>query len=57
MIKVAIIGMGGMGKVHYAAYKEADNCKVVAVADVRKSMQLKVRMVIRLIFIPGWTRF
>lgn len=35
MIRVALIGTGGMGGTHYNSYKELDNARVVAVADLR----------------------
>ena len=38
MIKVALIGIGGMGNVHFNAYKTLDDVKVIAVADVRVDM-------------------
>ncbi len=38
MIKVALIGIGGMGKVHFDAYKTVDTAEVIAVADVRTEM-------------------
>jgi len=38
MIKVALIGIGGMGKVHFDAYKTVDTAQVIAVADVRTEM-------------------
>ena len=38
MIKVALIGIGGMGKVHFDAYKKLDGAEVIAVADVRTDM-------------------
>ena len=38
MIKVALIGIGGMGFVHYGAYKKVENAQVIAVADVRVDM-------------------
>ena len=38
MIKVALIGIGSMGFVHYQAYKTIKNAKVIAVADVRTDM-------------------
>ena len=38
MIKVALIGIGGMGGVHFNAYKTIEGCEVVAVADVRVDM-------------------
>ena len=34
MTKVAIIGFGGMGFIHYCAYKRIKDAKVIAVADV-----------------------
>ena len=38
MIKVALIGIGTMGFVHFNAYKSVKNAKVTAVADVRTDM-------------------
>ncbi len=38
MKKVALIGIGGMGFVHYNAYKKLDNAKIIAVADPRVEM-------------------
>ena len=38
MIKVGLVGIGGMGKVHFNAYKNIEDAKVVAVADVRCEM-------------------
>ncbi|MBE7059208.1 MAG: Gfo/Idh/MocA family oxidoreductase [Ruminococcaceae bacterium] len=38
MIKVALIGIGSMGFVHYKAYKTVKNAKVIAVADIRTDM-------------------
>ena len=38
MIKVGLIGIGGMGGVHYNAYKGIEDAEVVAVADVRVDM-------------------
>lgn len=38
MIKVALIGIGGMGSVHFDAYKDSKEAKVIAVADVRTDM-------------------
>lgn len=38
MKKVALIGIGGMGFVHYKAYKTLENAKIVAVADPRVEM-------------------
>lgn len=32
-IRIAIVGAGGMGKVHYANYREIEGCEVVAVCD------------------------
>jgi predicted dehydrogenase len=34
MIRIGIIGFGGMGHVHFDAYQKIDACKVVAIADV-----------------------
>ncbi len=38
MLKVGLVGIGGMGFVHFNAYKNMDDCKIVAVADVRTDM-------------------
>ncbi len=38
MKRVALIGIGGMGFVHYNAYKTLENAKIVAVADPRVEM-------------------
>ena len=38
MIKVGLVGIGGMGGVHYDAYKNIQGADVVAVADVRVDM-------------------
>lgn len=38
MIKVALIGIGGMGKVHFDAYKDVKNAQVIAVCDVREEI-------------------
>lgn len=38
MKKVALIGIGGMGFVHYKAYKRIEGAKVIAVADPRVDM-------------------
>ena len=38
MIKVALIGIGTMGFVHFNAYKKLKNAKVIAVADIRTDM-------------------
>ena len=38
MIKVGLVGIGGMGGVHYNAYKSISGAEVVAVADVRVDM-------------------
>lgn len=38
MKKVALIGIGGMGFVHYNAYKKIANAEVIAVADPRVEM-------------------
>lgn len=38
MFKVALIGIGGMGHVHFNAYRRMKNAEVVAVADVRVDM-------------------
>ncbi len=38
MKKIALIGIGGMGFVHYNAYKKLPNAKLIAVADPRTEM-------------------
>lgn len=38
MIKVALIGIGGIGKVHFEAYKNCKIAEVVAVCDIRKEV-------------------
>lgn len=38
MKKVALIGIGGMGFVHYNAYKKIENAQIIAVADPRVDM-------------------
>lgn len=38
MKKVALIGIGGMGFVHYNAYKKIKNAQIIAVADPRVDM-------------------
>jgi len=38
MINVALIGIGGMGKVHFDSYKNIEKARVIAVADVREEM-------------------
>ena len=38
MIKVALVGIGAMGFVHYKAYKELEHASVIAVADPRTDM-------------------
>ncbi len=38
MRRVGLVGIGGMGFVHYNAYKTLDNAKIVAVADPRVEM-------------------
>ena len=38
MIKVGLIGYGGIGSVHYDAYKTKENVEIVAVADVRTDL-------------------
>lgn len=37
-IKVALIGLGGMGSVHYNCYKAIKNAKLTAVAEVRSDI-------------------
>ena len=41
MKKVALIGIGGMGFVHYNAYKKIENAQIIAVADPRVDMAKK----------------
>ena len=38
MIKVALIGIGGIGKVHFDTYKEIIDAEIVAVCDIRGEM-------------------
>ena len=38
MIKVGLIGIGGIGTVHFNSYKNISNAEVVAVADIRVDM-------------------
>ena len=38
MIKVALVGLGGMGNVHFKAYLKMKNVELIAVADVRQDM-------------------
>lgn len=38
MIKVGLVGIGGMGSVHFNAYRRMTDAEVVAVADVRTDM-------------------
>lgn len=38
MIKVGLVGIGGMGMVHFNAYRRLKNARVVAVADIRCDM-------------------
>ena len=38
MLRVGLVGIGGMGTVHYNEYKKIDTASVVAVADVRVDM-------------------
>lgn len=38
MIKVALIGIGGMGGCHFNCYKKIENAQVIAVCDVRTDM-------------------
>lgn len=38
MIKVALVGIGGMGGVHFGCYKDIADAEVVAVCDVRPDM-------------------
>lgn len=38
MIKVGLIGIGGIGSAHFDCYKNIDNAEIVAVADVRVDM-------------------
>ena len=38
MFKIALIGIGGMGNVHFNAYRRMKNAEVIAVADVRVDM-------------------
>lgn len=38
MIKVGLVGIGGMGMVHFNAYRRLKNARVIAVADIRCDM-------------------
>lgn len=38
MLKVALIGAGGMGSVHFGAYKDIDGAELCAVCDVREEV-------------------
>lgn len=38
MIRVGLVGIGAMGNVHYKAYKNVEDAKVVAIAEVRGDM-------------------
>lgn len=40
-IKVALVGIGGMGNVHFNCYKKIKNAELVAVCDVRKDFALE----------------
>ena len=35
MIRVALVGIGGMGRCHFNCYKNVENAELVAVCDVR----------------------
>ena len=35
MIRVALVGIGGMGRCHFNCYKNVANAELVAVCDVR----------------------
>jgi len=39
-IKVALVGIGGMGNVHFNCYKRLKNAELVAVCDIRKDFAL-----------------
>lgn len=41
MVRVGIIGFGGIGRVHFDAYQKLDGVKVVAVADIDPHRALK----------------
>ena len=41
-MKVALIGIGGMGYCHYLAYKDVVGAEVVAVCDVNVEMMTTV---------------
>jgi predicted dehydrogenase len=34
MIRIGIIGFGGMGRVHFDAYQKIEGCRVIALADI-----------------------
>lgn len=40
-MNIVLVGIGGMGYVHFCEYQKIDNCKVVAVVDVRKEMAIE----------------
>jgi len=41
MIKVALVGTGGMGTVHYHNYAHIDGCEVTALVDVTEKSREK----------------
>lgn len=41
MLKIALIGIGGMGGGHYNAYKTVTGAKLVAVCDIRKEIAVE----------------
>lgn len=38
MVKIALVGIGSMGGVHFNSYKNIENAQIIAVADVRTEM-------------------
>ena len=38
MIKVAMVGLGGMGGSHFRIYKDIENVEVIAVCEIREDM-------------------
>lgn len=43
MIRIGIVGLGGMGTVHYKNYQHIDNCKVVAAVSNSESSKEKAK--------------
>ena len=38
MIKVAMVGLGGMGGAHFRLYKDIEDVEVIAVCEIREDM-------------------